>query len=126
MCRQSFAPASGQTLPRKIQLGPGQMVTVSRAVRHRTRPVGGRSVNLTFEAANAETTRAGEAQKRDFLGGSLSVHVENEICMEVLGFAVLLIWLEMPLPDCYIDCQKYRSAEMGRIVNSRQLSGFVD
>lgn len=38
-----------------LELGPGQMVTVPRGVRHRTRPVGDRSVNLTFEAAKAET-----------------------------------------------------------------------
>jgi mannose-6-phosphate isomerase-like protein (cupin superfamily) len=38
-----------------LELGPGQMVTVPRGLRHRTRPVGKRSVNLTFEAANAET-----------------------------------------------------------------------
>lgn len=39
----------------EINLAPGQMVTVSRGVRHRTRPLGKRSVNLTFESANAET-----------------------------------------------------------------------
>lgn len=39
----------------EIQLAPGQMATVSRGVPHRTRPLGRRSVNLTFEAANAET-----------------------------------------------------------------------
>src|SRR5450432_1396654 len=38
-----------------LELGPGQMVTVPRGLRHRTRPVGDRSVNLTFEAGNAET-----------------------------------------------------------------------
>jgi len=38
-----------------LELGPGEMATVPRGVRHRTRPVGDRSVNLTFEAANAET-----------------------------------------------------------------------
>ena len=37
------------------QLGPGQMITIPRGVRHRTRPVGGRSVNLTFELAQSET-----------------------------------------------------------------------
>lgn len=37
-----------------VELAPGQMVTVPRGVRHRTRPVGGRSVNLTFEAAGSE------------------------------------------------------------------------
>ena len=32
-----------------IELLPGQMITVLRGVRHRTRPIGKRSVNLTFE-----------------------------------------------------------------------------
>lgn len=40
----------------EINLLPGQMVTVSRGMRHCTRPLGKRSVTLTFEAANAETT----------------------------------------------------------------------
>lgn len=39
----------------EIQLAPGQMATVSRGVRHRTRPLGASSVNLTFEAADART-----------------------------------------------------------------------
>jgi mannose-6-phosphate isomerase-like protein (cupin superfamily) len=38
-----------------LELGPGQMVTVPRGLRHRTRPVDDRSVNITFEAASAET-----------------------------------------------------------------------
>jgi len=38
-----------------VELDPGQMVTVPRGVRHRTRPVGGRSVNLTFELEFSET-----------------------------------------------------------------------
>ena len=37
------------------ELDPGQMLTVRRGVRHRTRPMGERSVNLTFELAEAET-----------------------------------------------------------------------
>ena len=37
------------------ELDPGQLLTVPRGVRHRTRPVGGRSVNLTFELARSET-----------------------------------------------------------------------
>jgi mannose-6-phosphate isomerase-like protein (cupin superfamily) len=40
---------------RTIQLSPGQMITVNRGVRHRTRPTGKRSVNLTFERAAART-----------------------------------------------------------------------
>jgi len=39
----------------ELQLAPGQMATVPRGVGHRTLPVIGRSVNLTFEAAYAET-----------------------------------------------------------------------
>jgi mannose-6-phosphate isomerase-like protein (cupin superfamily) len=39
----------------EIQLAPGQMTTVPRGLRHRTRPLGRRSVNLIFEAANTET-----------------------------------------------------------------------
>jgi mannose-6-phosphate isomerase-like protein (cupin superfamily) len=39
----------------EVQLAPGQMTTVPRGLRHRTRPLGRRSVNLTFEAANTET-----------------------------------------------------------------------
>ena len=39
----------------EIQLTQGQMTTIPRGLRHRTYPVGGRSVNLTFEAANTET-----------------------------------------------------------------------
>jgi mannose-6-phosphate isomerase-like protein (cupin superfamily) len=41
-----------------IDLVPGQMVTVPRGVRHRTRPIGGRSVNLTIEAQDAVTEPA--------------------------------------------------------------------
>lgn len=41
-----------------LELGPGQLLTVPRGVRHRTRPVGARSVNLTFELAQAETVGA--------------------------------------------------------------------
>ena len=37
------------------ELVPGQLLTVPSGVGHRTRPVGGRSVNLTFELAQAET-----------------------------------------------------------------------
>jgi mannose-6-phosphate isomerase-like protein (cupin superfamily) len=40
-----------------VELDPGQLTTVPRGVRHRTRPVGARSVNLTFELAQAETVR---------------------------------------------------------------------
>ena len=40
---------------RTVKLLPGQMITVNRGVRHRTRPVGKRSVNLTFERAAARS-----------------------------------------------------------------------
>ncbi len=39
----------------EINLVRGQMVTIPRGISHRTRPVGSRSVNLVFEAANAQT-----------------------------------------------------------------------
>ena len=38
-----------------LELDPGQLVTIPRGVRHRTRPMGVRSVNLTFELAETET-----------------------------------------------------------------------
>lgn len=40
---------------RTVELLPGQMITVNRGVRHRTRPIAARSVNLTFERSNAQT-----------------------------------------------------------------------
>jgi mannose-6-phosphate isomerase-like protein (cupin superfamily) len=40
---------------RDIELHPGNMFTVRRGVRHRTRPLAARSVNLTFEREDAET-----------------------------------------------------------------------
>ncbi len=39
----------------EILLRPGQFLTVPSGVRHRTRPAGERSVNLTFEKLGAET-----------------------------------------------------------------------
>ena len=39
----------------EVVLGPGQLLTVPAGVRHRTRPAGERSVNLTFEKQGAET-----------------------------------------------------------------------
>ena len=41
----------------RIELGPGQMITVPKGVRHRTSPAGTHSVNLTFERADIETVR---------------------------------------------------------------------
>lgn len=40
---------------RTVELLPGHMITVERGVRHRTRPIGERSVNLTFERTGART-----------------------------------------------------------------------
>ena len=42
--------ASGEVIVR-----PGEFVTVPAGTRHRTRPAGDRSVNLTFERAGAAT-----------------------------------------------------------------------
>ena len=41
-----------------LELQPGQLLTIPSGVRHRTRPVGERSVNLTFEKAQSETVAA--------------------------------------------------------------------
>ena len=38
-----------------VELLPGHMITVPQGVRHRTRPIGDRSVNLTFERARARS-----------------------------------------------------------------------
>ena len=38
-----------------VEVPPGHLITVPRNVRHRTRPMGDRSVNLTFERAAAST-----------------------------------------------------------------------
>jgi len=46
-----------------VELLPGHMITVKRGVRHRTRPIGKRSVNLTFERAGARSE--GVASPRD-------------------------------------------------------------
>jgi len=40
-----------------VELHPGQILTVPARTRHRTRPAGARSVNLTVENANATTMR---------------------------------------------------------------------
>ncbi len=42
---------------RTVELLPGHMITVKRGVPHRTRPIGDRSVNLTFERAGARTEK---------------------------------------------------------------------
>jgi mannose-6-phosphate isomerase-like protein (cupin superfamily) len=40
---------------RQVTLHPGQLLTVPAGTRHRTRPAGPRSANLTFERRNAAT-----------------------------------------------------------------------
>jgi mannose-6-phosphate isomerase-like protein (cupin superfamily) len=56
---ESFLALEGGLLidfdDRTVELLPGQMITVNRGVRHRTRPIGDRSVNLTFERAGARS-----------------------------------------------------------------------
>jgi mannose-6-phosphate isomerase-like protein (cupin superfamily) len=41
-----------------VVVKPGELLTVPRGMLHRTRPRGGRSVNLTFERRDAETVFA--------------------------------------------------------------------
>jgi len=40
-----------------IELFPGQFFTIPKTIKHRTRPRGERSVNLTFEHQNIETIK---------------------------------------------------------------------
>ena len=40
---------------RIVELFPGQLFTVSKNVKHRTRPNGSRSVNITFEHRDMQT-----------------------------------------------------------------------
>lgn len=40
-----------------VELFPGQLFTIPRNVKHRTRPGGDRSVNLTFERVDLQTVR---------------------------------------------------------------------
>lgn len=44
---------------REVRVAPGQLITVPAGTIHRTRPVGERSVNITFERLNAETVFVG-------------------------------------------------------------------
>jgi mannose-6-phosphate isomerase-like protein (cupin superfamily) len=41
----------------RVELGPGQIFTVSKGSKHRTSPSGSWSVNLTLERADIETVR---------------------------------------------------------------------
>ena len=40
-----------------VELSPGQIFTIPANVKHRTRPLGSRSVNITFERADMQTTK---------------------------------------------------------------------
>ena len=40
-----------------VELFPGQFFTIPKNIKHRTRPHGERSVNLTFERQNMETVK---------------------------------------------------------------------
>jgi len=42
---------------RTVELFPNQLFTIPKNVKHRTRPNGNRSVNLTFESAGMTTVR---------------------------------------------------------------------
>lgn len=42
---------------RTVDLKPGQLFTIPQNVVHRTRPKGGRSVNITFEKADMKTVK---------------------------------------------------------------------
>ena len=44
----------------RVELSAGQMFTVPKGVKHRTAPVGARSVNLTIERADMTTVRVEE------------------------------------------------------------------
>lgn len=56
---ETFVGVDGELIiefrDRDVLVGPGQLVTVPAGVSHRTRPVGERSVNLTFERIGAAT-----------------------------------------------------------------------
>ncbi len=42
---------------RTVELYPNQLFTIPKNIKHRTRPNGSRSVNLTFESAKMTTVR---------------------------------------------------------------------
>ena len=58
---ESFFVIEGSILidleDRTIELFPGQFFTIPKTVKHRSRPNGARSVNLTFEHQNLRTIR---------------------------------------------------------------------
>ena len=44
-----------ELMDQRVELGPGQMFTVPKGMKHRTAPAGGRSINLTIEHAEIAT-----------------------------------------------------------------------
>jgi len=42
-----------------VELFPGQLFTIPRGIKHRTRPGGNRSVNLTVEHVDLQTVKVG-------------------------------------------------------------------
>jgi len=48
-----------------VELSPGQLLTIPRGTLHCTRPVGDRSVNLTFESADARTIAVERSLQND-------------------------------------------------------------
>jgi len=55
---------------REVVLDPGDLFTVPRGVVHRTRPEGGRSVNLTFEKREAGTVFVSCGRVDEIAGGT--------------------------------------------------------
>jgi mannose-6-phosphate isomerase-like protein (cupin superfamily) len=47
---------------RTVELFPNQLFTIPKNVKHRTRPNGNRSVNLTFESSNMTTISVEDMQ----------------------------------------------------------------
>lgn len=54
----------------QVRLGAGDLFTVPKGVVHRTRPVGARSVNLTFERREAGTVYVCRGCKDDGADGA--------------------------------------------------------
>jgi mannose-6-phosphate isomerase-like protein (cupin superfamily) len=44
-----------ELVDQRVELGPGQMFTVPKGIKHRTSPAGDRSINLTIEKAEIAT-----------------------------------------------------------------------
>ena len=50
---------------RTVELFPNQVFTIPKNIIHRTRPNGGRSVNLTFESANMTTVKVEDGHQKE-------------------------------------------------------------